>query len=92
MRPSLTDVAVKPEPSRAESRLHCILTGWSSPKTIEASRIMAKSHEQMAEVVHNHRYHPRNAENRPQKAQKHRYERRKVRELMRTGEWAGDSR
>lgn len=54
---------------------------------------MAKSHEQIAEVVHNHRYHPRNAENRPQKAQKHRYERRKVREIMRNGEWSGgDSR
>jgi hypothetical protein len=36
--------------------------------------------------------HPfRQVENRPAKPQKHRYERRKVREIMRTGDWGSDS-
>ncbi len=51
---------------------------------------MAKTNEQVAEVVLNHRYHPRGVENRPQKAQKHRYERRKAREAIRSSDWEGD--
>lgn len=51
---------------------------------------MAKTNEHIAEVVLNHRYHPRAAENRPQKAQKHRYERRKIREAIRTSDWEGE--
>ncbi len=76
------------------SRILRILNGRIPPSVVDCpktiDRIMAKSHEQVAEVIQNHRYHPRNAESRPQKAQKHRYERRKVREIMRQGEWSGD--
>jgi hypothetical protein len=55
-----------------------------------AVRIMPKSIEQIAEVVQNHRHNLKNVDSRPQKAQKHRYERRKVREAIRLGDWAGD--
>ena len=52
---------------------------------------MSKSQEQIAEAVQNHRYHPRNADSRPQKAQKHRYERRKVREFIRVSDWVEEA-
>ncbi len=51
---------------------------------------MVKSTQQFADVVQNHRYHPRNVDSRPQKAHKHRYERRKIREIIRLSDWAGD--
>ncbi|MCC7377628.1 MAG: hypothetical protein IT581_23405 [Verrucomicrobiales bacterium] len=51
---------------------------------------MAKSHQQIAEVVQSHRYHLKNVDSRPQKAHKHRYERRKIREFIRLSDWAGD--
>lgn len=51
---------------------------------------MAKSNEQIVEVVQNHRHHLKNVDSRPQKAQKHRYERRKIREFIRLSDWAGD--
>lgn len=50
---------------------------------------MPKTNEQIVEVVQNHRHHMKHVESRPQKAQKHRYERRKVREAIRLGDWAG---
>ncbi len=50
---------------------------------------MAKSNEQIVEVVQHHRHHVKNIESRSQKAHKHRYERRKVREAIRLGDWAG---
>ena len=52
---------------------------------------MSKSNEQIAEVVQNHRNHLKNVDSRPQKAQKHRYERRKVREFIRHSDWAGET-
>ncbi len=51
---------------------------------------MAKSHQQIAEVVQSHRNHLKNVDSRPQKAQKHRYERRKIREFIRLSDWVGD--
>lgn len=51
---------------------------------------MAKSHQQIGDVIQSHRDHLKNVDSRPQKAQKHRYERRKVRELIRLSDWADD--
>jgi hypothetical protein len=51
---------------------------------------MAKSNAQIAEVIQSHRYHLKNIDSRPQKAQKHRYERRKIREFIRLSDWAGE--
>lgn len=51
---------------------------------------MAKSNEQLVEVVHSHRSHLRHIDSRPQKAQKHRYERRKVREMIRLSDWGDE--
>jgi hypothetical protein len=51
---------------------------------------MAKSNEQIVEAIQSHRSHLKNVDSRPQKAHKHRYERRKIREFIRSSDWAGD--
>lgn len=52
---------------------------------------MAKTIEQIADTITNQKGHFPHTDSRPQKAQKHRYERRKVREFIKLGEWdAGD--
>lgn len=51
---------------------------------------MAKYNQHIVEVVQSHRSHLKNVDSRPQKAQKHRYERRKIREFIRLGDWVGD--
>jgi len=51
---------------------------------------MAKSNEQIVEVVHDRRHHLKNVNSRPQKTLKHRYERRKIREFIRLGDWGWD--
>lgn len=53
---------------------------------------MAKSLDTISEVVSNTKHPFRQADNRPHKAQKHRYERRKVREYLRLGEWDGSGK
>jgi len=52
---------------------------------------MAKSHQQLAEMVQSHRCHLKNADSRPQKAQRHRYERRKIREFIRLSDWEANA-
>lgn len=49
---------------------------------------MAKSHQHIIEVVQSHRHNLKNPDSRLHKAQKHRYERRKVREFIRVSDWA----
>lgn len=49
---------------------------------------MTKTLEVMTEVIRNPKHTLRKADDRPQKSQKHRYERRKVREFMRLSSWA----
>ncbi|MBX3745049.1 MAG: hypothetical protein KF833_07040 [Verrucomicrobiae bacterium] len=51
---------------------------------------MAKSNEQIVEVIQSHRHHLRHVDTRPQKAHKHRYERRKIREFIRSSDWDGE--
>jgi hypothetical protein len=51
---------------------------------------MAKSNEQVVETIQSHRTQLKNIDSRPQKAHKHRYERRKIREFIRSSDWAGD--
>lgn len=42
------------------------------------------------EAIHNPHHPIHHADGRPQKAQKHRYERRKVREFMKQSDWSED--
>ncbi|HWD20038.1 MAG TPA: hypothetical protein VHB20_12245 [Verrucomicrobiae bacterium] len=50
---------------------------------------MTKTLNLIHESVHNNKHPFRQVENRPAKPQKSRYERRKVREFLRLGDWSG---
>ncbi len=51
---------------------------------------MPKPLEVITEVIRSTKHPFRQIEDRPGKAKKNRYERRKVRELMRFGNWSGE--
>jgi len=51
---------------------------------------MAKSNDLLSEVIRDNRHPFRAVGDRPKKSQKHRYERRKVREFLKLGEWSAD--
>ena len=48
---------------------------------------MLKTAESLSEVIRNDKHPFRQVDNRPAKPQKHRYERRKVREILRMKDW-----
>jgi hypothetical protein len=49
---------------------------------------MTKTLDVITEIIRNPKHPFRKADDRPEKAQKHRYERRKIREFIRLGSWA----
>lgn len=49
---------------------------------------MTKTLDVISEIVRNPKHSFRKADDRPEKAQKHRYERRKVKEFIKLGSWA----
>lgn len=52
---------------------------------------MIKTLEAITEVIRNPRPSFRQVDDRPQKAKKHRYERRKIKEIIRLGDWAQEN-
>lgn len=64
-----------------------ILHAWFKPKR----RIlgMTKSLEVLSEAVQHPKHPFSKVDNQPKKKQKHRYERRKIRECLQLGEWMG---
>ena len=50
--------------------------------------LMTKTLDVITEIIRNPKHPFRKADDRPVKAQKHRYERRKVKEFIRLGDWA----
>ena len=52
---------------------------------------MMKSLDAIAEIIRNPKPSLRKVDDRPVKAQKHRYERRKVKEFIRLGDWAPEN-
>ena len=52
---------------------------------------MTKTLDVITEIIRNPKHPFRKADDRPVKAQKHRYERRKVREFIRLGDWGQQS-
>jgi hypothetical protein len=52
---------------------------------------MTKSMDLISEVIRSPKHAFRQMDSRPAKPQKHRYERRKVRELMKLGDWSQDT-
>jgi hypothetical protein len=51
---------------------------------------MTKTLNLIQETVRNTKHPFRQADNRPAKAQKNRYERRKIREFLRLGDWSAE--
>jgi hypothetical protein len=51
---------------------------------------MTKTWHLIQETLHNAKHPFRQAENRAAKSKKNRYERRKIRALLRLGDWAGE--
>jgi hypothetical protein len=52
---------------------------------------MTKTMDVIAEIIRNTKHPFRQVADRPAKAQKHRYERRKVKQIITQGEWAADA-
>ena len=55
--------------------------------TPERNETMTKSIEVISEAVSNPKHPFRKVDNQPKKPQKHRYERRKIKEYLHLGEW-----
>jgi hypothetical protein len=51
---------------------------------------MTKSIDQIDDVIRNSKHPFRQVADRPDKPQKNRYERRKIKEFIRAGEWGGE--
>lgn len=51
---------------------------------------MSKSIDAITEIIRNPKHSFRKAEDRPVKAQKHRYARRKIKEYLKQSDWAED--
>ena len=49
---------------------------------------MTKTLDVITEIIRNPKHPFRKADDRPYKAQKHRYERRKIKEFIKLGSWA----
>jgi hypothetical protein len=52
---------------------------------------MTKTIDVITDIIRNTKHPFRKADDRPVKAQKHRYERRKIREYIRLGDWAQEN-
>ena len=62
-----------------------ILHAWLN--LITEHQAMTKSLEVISEAVRNPKHPFRKVDNQPKKPQKHRYERRKIREYLHLGDW-----
>jgi hypothetical protein len=58
------------------------------PAHPEREMTMAKNLDVMSEIIRNPKHPFRAADNRPAKPDKHRYERRKVKEIIKLGDWS----
>jgi hypothetical protein len=70
----------------SKERLRDALCAWLS-RNNEPNQAMTKSLEVISEAVSNPKHPFRKVDNQPKKPQKHRYERRKIREYLHLGEW-----
>ena len=55
--------------------------------TVRKECIMTKTLDVITEIIRNPKHPFRKADDRPEKAHKHRYERRKIKEFIRLGSW-----
>jgi len=56
----------------------------------KGKRIYTKTLDLITEIIRNPKHPFRKADDRPVKAQKHRYERRKIKEIIRLGDWGAE--
>lgn len=52
---------------------------------------MTKSNDALTDIIRNPKYSFKKYDERPAKAHKHRYERRKIREVLKIGDWDQDN-
>ena len=52
---------------------------------------MTKTLDVISDVIRNTKHHFRQVDDRPDKPKKHRYERRKVKEYLKLGDWASET-
>jgi len=64
-----------------------ILLAWTYSQE-RKTLTMTKTLDVITEIIRNPKHPFRKVDDRPVKAQKHRYERRKVKEFIRLGDWA----
>ena len=64
------------------------LTGCELTVGNERTVRMTKTNDNISEIIRNPKHPFRKADDRPVKAQKHRYERRKIKEFIRLGDWS----
>ncbi len=67
------------------------MLAYRQPQTFSPRKenvLMTKTLDVITEIIRNPKHPFRKADDRPVKAQKHRYERRKVKEFIRLGDWA----
>ncbi len=70
---------------------HCVGIPQARIHTQERKTLtMTKTLDVITEIIRNPKHPFRKVDDRPVKAQKHRYERRKVKEFIRLGDWAQD--
>lgn len=63
-----------------------VLLAWSSGY-VKTTATMTKTIDALTEIVRNPKHAFRKTEDRPAKAQKHRYERRKIKEFIKLSDW-----
>ena len=78
----------------SDDKSNCSLPHRAPPiRNTVAERInqtMSKSLEVISEVIQNPKHPFRQVEDQPDKAHKHRYERRKIKEYLKLGDWVAE--
>jgi hypothetical protein len=85
-----SDMADLESGSTSQSKFISRLRGGlrrATSSTIKENVSMAKTLDAITEIIRNPKHPFRKADDRPVKAQKHRYERRKIKEYLRLGDW-----
>ena len=71
------------------------LPPWHSPgheaNLKQQTHNMSKPIQTLSEIIRNPKHTFRKADDRPVKAQKHRYERRKIKEFIKYGDWSEEN-
>jgi len=73
------------------ARLPSLASHWFGEVLMKGTVTMTKTLDTITEIVRDPKHAFRKADDRPVKAQKHRYERRKIKEFIKLGDWAQES-